>query len=347
MRKMAVFVAFLAAVFALQMLAGLDSGLNASPSGRFDASGRQGTTCGSCHSGASGASIQYSFAPVDPTHPPFSEGYVPGASYDVTVTVTGGPAVQWGFAWDADGGTGTVTDPTHTKLNTDSNFPSNFTHTSAGNDQNSWMFQWNAPITGGTVTFWGAGASTNGSGTGGDAPTTSVSIQADPAPSITCRAGNVNAGIGPTADVLYANGSVGAPTDRKVTFSQTDPFTVSMVEPPAIPGGPAKFVLYFFLGSPTASTVRTLPIGLGTFCMPIFLTDANPQGLKKLTNNIGKPNQLGVSDFPSQPAPTTVLQKPSGIGVSLTAYMQGLIIDPGSPQGQAAVTNGIVLEVTP
>jgi hypothetical protein len=131
-------------------------------------------------------------------------------------------------------------------------------------------------------------------------------------------------------------------------MTQSDPFTLSVEAPESNPGGPARFVLYFYLGEPDASTVRTLPAGLGLFCRPSPLTDGMTiPSLKKITNNIGKTNQLGESDFPSSPAPSVVLDKPNGLGKVATVFIQGLILDSFSPQGQAAVTNGIRLQLLP
>jgi hypothetical protein len=135
--------------------------------------------------------------------------------------------------------------------------------------------------------------------------------------------------------------------ERQIVMTQSDPFLLTMDAPPSKPGGPSRFVLYFYVGTPTAATLRALPLGLGTFCMPTYMTDENPAGLKRVTNNIGRVNQLGQSDFPSSPAPSAVLDKPSGIGKTGTIFIQGLVLDAWSPQGQAAITNGIQLELLP
>jgi hypothetical protein len=334
---------FTALLAALAMTASI---AHAYSGGSLGSSGRQGVNCAQCHSG-SGGTIAYFLTPVNAAYPPLASGYVPGATYDVTVTVSGGPAVQFGFAWDADGGVGTVTDPANTQRSTNPAFPANFTHTSPGNDQSSWSFQWTAPIDGSTVTFWGSGASTNGGGTSGDAPTPTISIQADPIPEYLCRVGNVNAATGTTVDVVFVNGSPGVGPERELVVGQSDPFSLALVEPPSIPGGPAPFVLYFHRGTPSASSVRVLPRGVGTICNPIPLTDSSIPTLLKITNNIGRPSKLGVSDFPSSPAPSVVATRPRGVGLTLTVFVQGLIIDSLSPQGQAAVTNGLLVRFVP
>lgn len=323
----------------------------ATPDGFFEGSGRQGFSCASCHSGATGSSIMYDIIPLDGGNPGIESGYVPGATYQVDVTVTGGPGVLYGFAWDADGGTGTLTDPVNTQINPNSNdFPANFTHTLTGNMQNSWSFEWTAPTDGLPVTFWATGNSVDGmSNLDGDAPTTTISFTADPilAPEEACRTGNVNANGGTVTDVLFLNGSAGNGIDRSITLSENDAFLLSMTEPPALVGNTAKFVLYIHVQPPNAGSVRTLPMGLGDFCKPIFLTDENPAQLVRVTNNIGKENALGESDFPSVKAPSDIVDRPNGVGKTGTFFFQGLIIDPMSPQGQAAVTNGIEVTLTP
>jgi len=67
-----------------------------------------------------------------------------------------------------------------------------------------------------------------------------------------------------------------------------------------------------------------------------------PQPIK-IANNIGKP-ALGVENWPESPtvpAPCVLLNRPSGIGKTVTFYLQGFIVDSAAPNGKAAVTNGI------
>ena len=46
----------------------------------------------------------------------------------------------------------------------------------------------------------------------------------------------------------------------------------------------------------------------------------------------------------SDAAPSVVFRKPPGHNLVGTFYMQGLIVDPRSPSGRLAVTNGILVE---
>jgi hypothetical protein len=129
-----------------------------------------------------------------------------------------------------------------------------------------------------------------------------------------------------------------------VTVTTDDPFTIRMDAPPAIPDGPAGFALYAWLGEPDPGTLSPLPFELGLSCMPMPLAPGSPAP-SRIWNNLGRVSKLGVPDFPSTPAPSLVFRKVSGVGVVATFYLQGLIEDPGSAQGQGALTNGIVVRV--
>jgi PKD repeat protein len=111
----------------------------------------------------------------------------PGSTNTYTFTVTGGPAVQAGLDVSIDDGT-LIASGAGTELN-----GGEITHSSPqafSGGSASWSFQWTAPVAAGSYTMWGAGMSTNGSGTGGDAPTAAVNLP------ITVEAPNV----APTAD---------------------------------------------------------------------------------------------------------------------------------------------------
>lgn len=158
-----------------------------------------------------------------------------------------------------------------------------------------------------------------------------------------CMAGNVG-GVG--AEVLRINGSARDCARRRITISATDPLRIEMDVPPSRAGGSSRFALFGWAGEPSASTTRELPFGLGCSAMP---TPLSPGGalLRPIEawNNIGKPRFLGSSTLPSSPAPCTVLDLPGGLGFRATLFFQGFILDSAAPNGKAAVTNGIVLEV--
>jgi hypothetical protein len=160
-----------------------------------------------------------------------------------------------------------------------------------------------------------------------------------------CGAGNVNAGAGEAAGVLSINGSMGAGEGRRVTIGAATPLEIRIEAPPAMSSGPTPFVLYAWVGSPTPSTVRMLPYELGPICMPAPLSGgAAPQPVV-IWNNIGLEELLGAPLLGSQPAPSVVLDLPAGLGFSGTFFLQGIVVDGGSPSGIAAVTNGITLVV--
>jgi hypothetical protein len=61
-------------------------------------------------------------------------------------------------------------------------------------------------------------------------------------------------------------------------------------------------------------------------------------------NNIGRAWLLGAATLPSSPAPSVVFRARRGIGRAGRGFLQGLVVDYASPQGQVGVTNGIALE---
>ncbi len=158
-----------------------------------------------------------------------------------------------------------------------------------------------------------------------------------------CRRGNVNQMETAPVDVLHVNGSSGS-VERQIALTPADPLEIFM---DAAPSGGTKFALYAWLGSPTFASGRQLPFDTGILCRPMLLTDANPPGLRKVWNNIGKTSVLGIPDLPSAPAPSLVLSLPNGIGREVEIFLQGILLDPAAPNGLAAVTNGVGLSVHP
>ncbi len=159
-----------------------------------------------------------------------------------------------------------------------------------------------------------------------------------------CRRGNLDATSGFTADVVTVSGSVGAPIDRTVTLGPGDAFSIDVAAPPSRPGGPSKFALYAWLGSPDTDSVRVLPFDLGSSCMvmpPSSVPERPQDDPRRIWNNIGNTNVLGNPNLPSSPAPTLLINKPNGLGRTIEAFLQGLMLDSAAPQGQAGVTNGV------
>ncbi len=161
---------------------------------------------------------------------------------------------------------------------------------------------------------------------------------------VRCRRGNVDAANGTPVDVLFVNDSAGDGAERVVRLAKDDPLEIRMAAPPSRPAGPSRFVAYALLHEPSDSTVVPLPFELGHFCRSIPPVAPSSPGLKRTWNNIGRTGLLGVPDVSSDPAPSTLLVLPNGIGQPVTVTLQGLILDGGSPNGIAAVTNAVVVE---
>jgi hypothetical protein len=152
-----------------------------------------------------------------------------------------------------------------------------------------------------------------------------------------CVLGNVNAGTGPRADVLYINGRKGSGPRRELEVDRYFVFTVRVKAPPSLePLGPARFALFVAVGRPNETTVTPLAGGHGPLAFPL-------SGFRKTFNNTGDDAQFGAPDFPSDPAPSMPLRRERGIGKRVTVFLQGVIEDPASPSGIYAVTNGITL----
>ena len=326
--------------------------LAAAPSARaeeggiFGRSGRTpGQTCAlsNCHGAGSGGSIaSFTLTPKNPDFPSTALGYVPGATYDVTVSVTGGPLAMAGFNWDADAGVGRVTDATNTRKNAVASRPSEFTHTYNGRLRTSWTFEWTAPSGTAPVHFWLMGNSTNGNGSdSGDAPTTPVTAQLAPvAPEILTRLGTVNDAVGDPVNVLFVNGSRGDETRTLHLPTGSTPMEVSIG---SFPGAPPRipYAVWALRRANRAADAATIP-GVGKMCFAIPLNGGSPV---TIVNTIGRESQLGVPRIAGTPlAPSTVFRlprvSPKVAGASIT--LQGVLPDSTAPSG-GAITNAVVV----
>ena len=164
-------------------------------------------------------------------------------------------------------------------------------------------------------------------------------------PEFECRKGNVNGGAGPVANVFFVNGSPGIGNARRVVLGTADPFVFSVGAPPSNPAGPARWAGYAWTRVPSAASHNALPFGLGNACLRMPFSPIGGALPKRTWNNIGKPGILGAADFPSSAAPSVALNRPGGIGMIVTFTLQGVMLDSGAPNGQAAVTNAVVVEV--
>ncbi|MBI1850330.1 MAG: hypothetical protein HYR85_08310 [Planctomycetes bacterium] len=163
-----------------------------------------------------------------------------------------------------------------------------------------------------------------------------------PPPEIACRAGNINASVGPVTDVLFVNNSAGSCPDRIVNVTPATPLTVRIARPPS---NGSRYAMYLWPRLPSAADVRSLPQGLGMSCMPMPTNPGSPQPLKR-ANNIGHNGLLGTENWPgptTQPAPYTLLNLAGGLGRTGNFFFQGIMVDANAPNGRAGVTNAILV----
>ncbi|MBI1849320.1 MAG: VCBS repeat-containing protein [Planctomycetes bacterium] len=157
-----------------------------------------------------------------------------------------------------------------------------------------------------------------------------------------CRAGNVNAGSAPTANVLFINGRRGFGPARYLDVDRNAAFTLRLQLPPA--ASSMTYALYAWNDRPTSASSRTLPDGIGESCMVTPLSSPLPsQRPKAIWNTIGDFARFGAPTRPSPPAPGPIFSRPQGLRKHLTFFVQGIVTDPAAPNGELAVTNGILV----
>lgn len=163
-------------------------------------------------------------------------------------------------------------------------------------------------------------------------------------PEIAARYGSVHAYAGYLARVLRVNGESGD-HERVVTLPKRTPLTFSMLAPPAGPET-ARFVLYAWPTEPDAVTVSVQPHGLGVSGLPTPLNSGTSNQPRTIWNNMGYRQRLGRPDLDSSPAPSTIFERPDGIGYEVTFTLQGFIEDLASEaDGPISVTNAVVVRV--
>lgn len=150
------------------------------PFGNSGAPADNNRTCArsGCHSGSASARAGMITSNIP------SSGYIPGETYEITVSIEQPGIAKWGFQispQDLSGavqGTLTLTDPARTRfIGTGNKY---ITQTTVGNsgavNSTSWSFNWTAPSVGsGLVSFYGAVMASNGNGsTSGDQVFTDV-----------------------------------------------------------------------------------------------------------------------------------------------------------------------------
>ena len=182
MRKLLLFTTALFAVLAISL-----STINSSysrpegaPFGNSGAPADNNNTCArsGCHSGSASPRAGMITSNIP------SSGYIPGETYEITVSIEQAGIAKWGFQISPQNLSGAVqgtlilTDPTRTRFIGSGN--KYITQTTAGNsgavNSTSWSFNWTAPAVGsGLVSFYGAVMAANGNGsTSGDQVFTDV-----------------------------------------------------------------------------------------------------------------------------------------------------------------------------
>ena len=139
-----------------------------------------GQTCSACHSGGNFGAV----ASITSNIP--TSGFVYGATYEVTVSVTSSSSTKHGFQLCAEDLSvnymGTYAAGTGNQI---VNSGTHMTHTQAGNSQSSWTFDWTAPsfAEGGEITFYAAvnASNANGNTSGDQVVSTSASYSLDTA----------------------------------------------------------------------------------------------------------------------------------------------------------------------
>lgn len=170
-----------------------------------------------------------------------------------------------------------------------------------------------------------------------------LTIDYDVAPpaELLCRESRVHAGAGSPEDTLLVNGTAGD-SQHIVSLGAGAPFTVS-ISPSSSGPNPGPFVMYLHLGEPDASTVTTIPQGLGLFCFGTPITGGSAH---KIWNNIGRRGRIGHPDFPSSPAPSIPVNAPRGAPSGITVTLQAVLLDNGSSaSAPASITNAVILKI--
>ncbi len=163
-------------------------------------------------------------------------------------------------------------------------------------------------------------------------------------PLVAARFGSVDAVSGSLANVLFVNGSAGD-ASREVVVAVRESLTITTMPSPAGPE-PGHFVVYGYALLPDAGTITPQPFGLGIATFPTPLNRNEPVQFAKVWNNLGFEVRLGEADFPSTPAPSTLVELPNGIGFAVDVTFQGFIEDAGSTaDGPVSLTNAVIVRV--
>lgn len=167
-------------------------------------------------------------------------------------------------------------------------------------------------------------------------------------PSLACRAGNVNASAGPTADVLTINGSAGADAHRTVTVQPGQPLTVALAAPP---GGPAAPSYFAWAWRSSATNAQTLVIDSSTLGCVVNPTPYHigllPQPIRCLRGSGLSPDGCAGVPMPTSPkAAPWSLTLPNGRPAPALLQIQGVIEDATATNGAGlSMTNAVFLRI--
>lgn len=128
-----------------------------------------GSTCGmgGCHTSGAVPPSGNEVSEISSNIP--QGGYVPGETYDFTVSVGGVGGSKFGFSLSTGGNAGTLIASGETQLNGGGAYITHTFSSNTGSGGRSWDFQWIAPQAGtGSVSFYASTLYANGSGSSGD-----------------------------------------------------------------------------------------------------------------------------------------------------------------------------------
>jgi hypothetical protein len=141
-------------------------------------------------------------------------------------------------------------------------------------------------------------------------------------------------------NILLVNGSSGS-EEREIAIFAGTPFKLEMIKPSYL-NTDVRFVIYAkFDECNNIENIVNLPSGIGSFCFSIPPIGGDPI---VVANNIGFEEILGTPLFKSFPAPSAIIDVPTGFENPMTITFQGLILDSTTKTG-ISVTNAIVVRV--
>jgi len=164
------------------------------------------------------------------------------------------------------------------------------------------------------------------------------------------RLGTVNTAGGAVhrADVLLVNGSPGD-AERVATVAVGESVQLDVASPPSRPTPTrSRYVVYAWPGEPDPLAV-SIQERSGTFAgwtvFPTVFSGGSPRPVR-IWNTFGHERILGRPSSATDEAPTTLLFRPGGSRVPMSATVQGFIKDNAAPSALAvAVTNAVVVRV--